>query len=138
MLLSEEKTVTLKVQLQFTRKLDTRCQAMRQEVVLAKFQPHASQMHFKRLYMSKGSCVATESTLVRLCEWRGLNCYFFIQYFVFSILLYMRKTSAKIYHYLLAEVFYLFIIFNKFSKYSGKGALTSMYSSVRGCEKPKI
>ena len=31
----------------FTRKLDTRCQAMRQEVVPAKFQPHASQMHFK-------------------------------------------------------------------------------------------
>ena len=103
------------ISLLFIRKLDTRCQAMRQEVVLAKFQPHASQMHFK---------------------W--LNCYFFIQYFVFSILLYMRKTSAKRCHYLLAEVFYLFIIFYKFSKYSGKGALTSMYSSVRGCEKPKI
>ena len=34
-------------ELLFTRKLDTRCQAMRQEVVPAKFQPHASQMNFK-------------------------------------------------------------------------------------------
>ena len=25
--------------------------------------------------MSKGSCVAAENTLVRLCHWRGLNCY---------------------------------------------------------------
>ena len=31
----------------YTRKLDTSCQAMRQEVMLAKFQPHASQMHLK-------------------------------------------------------------------------------------------
>ena len=31
----------------YTRKLDTRCQAMRQEVVRTKFQPHASQMHLK-------------------------------------------------------------------------------------------
>ncbi len=25
--------------------------------------------------MSKNSCTATNSTLVRFCEWRGLNCY---------------------------------------------------------------
>ena len=31
----------------YTRKLDTCCQAMRQEVMLAKFQPHASQRHLK-------------------------------------------------------------------------------------------
>ncbi len=35
--------------------------------------------------MSKGSCVATESTLVRLCEWRGLNCYFEKEIFSESI-----------------------------------------------------
>ena len=35
------------VTLLYTRKLDTSCQAMRQEVMPAKFQPHASQMHLK-------------------------------------------------------------------------------------------
>ena len=35
------------VQLLYRRKLDTGCQAMRQEVVRTKFQPHASQMHLK-------------------------------------------------------------------------------------------
>ena len=33
--------------LQYTRKFDTRCQTMRQEVMSAKFQPHASPMHLK-------------------------------------------------------------------------------------------
>ena len=33
--------------LQYTRKLDIRCQAMRQEVMPEKFQPHAWQMHLK-------------------------------------------------------------------------------------------
>ena len=33
--------------LQYTCKFDTRCQTMRQEVMPAKFQPHASQMHLK-------------------------------------------------------------------------------------------
>ena len=31
----------------YTRKLDTSWRACRQEVMLAKFQPHASQMHLK-------------------------------------------------------------------------------------------
>ena len=34
-------------ELLYRRKFDTRCQAMRQEVVRTKFQPHASQMHLK-------------------------------------------------------------------------------------------
>ena len=35
------------IRLLYTRKLDTCCQAIRQEVMLAKFQPHASQRHSK-------------------------------------------------------------------------------------------
>ena len=35
------------VMLLFTRKFDTCCQAMRQKVMLAKFQSHASQRHLK-------------------------------------------------------------------------------------------
>ena len=38
---------TERTKLLYRRKLDTSCQAMRQEVVATKFQPHASQMHLR-------------------------------------------------------------------------------------------
>ena len=40
-------SVTVQFALLYTRKLDTSWRACRQEVMLAKFQPHASQMHLK-------------------------------------------------------------------------------------------
>ena len=46
---------------------------MRQEVVLAKFQPHASQMHFK--WAEIRYCLQFTVNSNRLCQWRGLNCY---------------------------------------------------------------
>ena len=51
------------VRLLYTRKLDTSCQAMRQEVMPAKFQPHASQMHLKWAeirYCAQMLCTVTQ------------------------------------------------------------------------------
>lgn len=48
------------IQLLYTRKLDTGCHAMRQDVVQAKFQPNASQMHLKQAEI----CYCTQYAVV--------------------------------------------------------------------------
>ena len=57
----------------YTRKLDTSCQAMRQEVMLAKFQPHASQMHFKWAEIRYCTQYAVYSNLLLLLIHKKIN-----------------------------------------------------------------